>query len=106
MPKFNSIISPIGAHRRVAASFLWAFALLLAVWSARGTTYTLANPEDTVVGEDQTVETVYEDTLYDLAAKYSLGSEELIRVNPSIDPWLPGAGKKLIFPGRRLFPPP
>jgi len=38
-----------------------------------------------VVGDDQTVVTVYEDTLYDLAAKYSLGSEELIRVNPGID---------------------
>ena len=45
--------------------------------------------------EDQTVETVYEDTLYDLARKYGLGSEELIRVNPGIDPWLPGAGKKV-----------
>jgi len=67
--------------------------------------YTLANPNDTVVGEDQSVITVEEDTLYDLAAAYSLGSEELIRVNPGVDPWLPGAGKLLVVPGRHILPP-
>ena len=72
---------------------------------ARATEYTLANPDAAVVGEDQTVVTVYEDTLYDLAAKYSLGSEELIRVNPGVDPWIPGAGKTLIVPGRHILPP-
>ncbi len=58
-----------------------------------------------MVGEDQTIETVYEDTLYDLARKYSLGSEELIRVNPGVDPWIPGVGKKLLVPGRHILPP-
>ena len=72
---------------------------------ARATEYTLANPDAAVVGEDQTVVTVYEDTLYDLAAKYSLGSEELIRVNPGVDPWIPGAGRTLIVPGRHILPP-
>jgi L,D-transpeptidase ErfK/SrfK len=57
------------------------------------------------VGEDQTVQTVYEDTLYDLARKFSLGSEEVIRVNPGVDPWLPGADKQVIIPGRHILPP-
>jgi L,D-transpeptidase ErfK/SrfK len=72
---------------------------------AQATIYTLANKDDTVVGEDRTIETVYEDTLYDLAAKYSLGSEELIRVNPGVDPWLPGAGRQITVPGRHILPP-
>ena len=72
---------------------------------AHATEYTLASPDDAVVGEDQTVVTVYEDTLYDLARQYGVGSEELIRVNPGVDPWLPGAGKKLIVPGRHILPP-
>ena len=55
--------------------------------------------------QDLSVETVYEDTLYDLARTYGLGSEELIRVNPDLDPWLPGAGKKVIIPGRHILPP-
>ncbi len=73
--------------------------------SANATTYTLSKPEDTVVGQDQTIKTVYEDTLYDLARKYSLGSEEIIRVNPGVDPWLPGADKDLVVPGRHILPP-
>jgi L,D-transpeptidase ErfK/SrfK len=73
--------------------------------SAQATVYTLPTPSATVFGEDQTVVTVYEDTLYDLARKFSLGSEELIRVNLGVDPWLPGAGKQLVVPGRHILPP-
>jgi L,D-transpeptidase ErfK/SrfK len=72
---------------------------------ARATVYELSSPDQQVVGEDQTITTVYEDTLYDLARKYSLGSEEVIRVNPGIDPWLPGAGKQVIIPERHILPP-
>jgi L,D-transpeptidase ErfK/SrfK len=84
---------------------LLGIGLGLSVAPARATTYTLTKSDDAVVGQDQTVTTVYEDTLYDLAAKFSLGSEELIRVNPGVDPWLPGAGKELIVPGRHILPP-
>jgi L,D-transpeptidase ErfK/SrfK len=69
------------------------------------TEYPLTEPGQSVVGEDQRIQTVYEDTLYDLARQYSLGSEELIRVNPGVDPWLPGADKTLLVPGRHILPP-
>jgi L,D-transpeptidase ErfK/SrfK len=69
------------------------------------TTYLLSNPNDSVVGGDKSATTVYEDTLYDLARTYSLGSEELIRVNPGVDPWLPGAGKQITIPDRHILPP-
>jgi L,D-transpeptidase ErfK/SrfK len=84
-----------------------ALGLLAAVAAtpALATTYTLSKADDQVVGKDFTVVTVYEDTLYDLAAKYSLGSEEIIRVNPGVDPWLPGAGRTLIVPDRHILPP-
>lgn len=72
---------------------------------ALATTYPLTGHNDIVVGQDQSVITVYQDTLYDLARKFSLGSEELIRVNVGIDPWLPGAGKKLVVPDRHILPP-
>jgi L,D-transpeptidase ErfK/SrfK len=75
------------------------------VQPALATEYPMATASVAVVGEDTTVVTVYEDTLYDLARKFSLGSEELIRVNPGVDPWLPGAGKTLTVPGRHILPP-
>jgi len=80
---------------------------LFAAFSAPclATVYELTDPAQSVFGEDQRIETVYEDTLYDLARRYSLGSEELIRVNPDFDAWLPGAGKTVLIPGRRILPP-
>ncbi len=72
--------------------------------AAHATSYELDDPATQVVGEDQQVTTVYEDTLYDLARKYSLGSEELIRVNPGIDPWLPPTGSVITVPGRHILP--
>ena len=81
-------------------------ALLLATLSGpcAATVYELSDPAQSVLGADQSIQTVYEDTLYDLARRYSLGSEELIRVNPQFDPWLPGAGKTVLIPGRRILP--
>src|SRR5271154_4368360 len=94
------------AATRIAACAATCAATWLALASpARATVYPLTHPDDAVFGEDQTVVTVYEDTLYDLARAYSLGSEELIRVNPGIDPWLPGAGKVVVVPGRHILPP-
>jgi L,D-transpeptidase ErfK/SrfK len=72
--------------------------------TALATTYTLNDPAQRVVGEDLRIHTVYQDTLYDLARHYSLGSEELIRVNPQFDPWLPRADSELLVPGRHILP--
>jgi L,D-transpeptidase ErfK/SrfK len=80
-----------------------SLALLLA--PAQAATYELTGPDQTIVGQDQVITTVYADTLYDLARKYGVDSQELIRVNPGIDPWLPGAGKQVIVPGRFILPP-
>jgi len=88
-----------------AAPAVLALLTIGALSDANATAYTLEKPDDPVVGQDQTVETVYEDTLYALARKFSLGSEELIRVNPGVDPWLPGAGRHLVVPGRHILPP-
>jgi L,D-transpeptidase ErfK/SrfK len=101
-----ALARPALARRRTAAPVvLLALLTTTALSTAYATTYTLAKPDDTVIGEDQSIVTAYEDTLYDLARAYSLGSEELIRVNPSVDPWLPGAGKMLVVPGRHILPP-
>jgi len=94
--------APLTLLAAPALALLLAFAMAA---PARATVYVLAKDAPPVVGEDQTIVTVYEDTLYDLAAKYSLGSEELIRVNPGVDPWLPGAGTKVTIPGRHILPP-
>lgn len=46
----------------------------------------------------------YEDTLTDIARRFSLGYEEIVRANPGVDPWLPGEGTDILIPGRRILP--
>ena len=37
-------------------------------------------------------------------ATFGLGSEELVRVNPGVDPWLPRADRNVVIPGQRMLP--
>jgi L,D-transpeptidase ErfK/SrfK len=67
--------------------------------------YELNVGQPEVFGLDEYIEAKYEDTLVDIARRHSLGYEEITRVNPGIDPWLPGAGTKVLIPGRRILPP-
>ncbi|HEU4627709.1 MAG TPA: L,D-transpeptidase family protein [Steroidobacteraceae bacterium] len=83
--------------------FLLLIAAALAL-PARATEYVLDENAPQVLGEVTTYTTVYEDTFTDIARRYSLGWEELIRVNPGIDPWVPGAGKQLVIPTQRILP--
>jgi L,D-transpeptidase ErfK/SrfK len=102
--RFGIRLGHYGQRARLVATL----AVLLAVAAnepAQATLYPLATPDVSVVGEDQSIQTAYQDTLYDLARKFSLGSEELIRVNPGVDAWIPGAGKQVIIPGRHILPP-
>jgi L,D-transpeptidase ErfK/SrfK len=78
---------------------------LLAAMPAAAAVFALPTDGSPVVGTDLSVRTVYEDTLPDLAHRYSLGYYEIIRANPGVDVWIPGADKDIILPGRRILPP-
>ena len=82
-----------------------ALVLLAAAGTAHATVYVLSSPDAVLFGREERVVTSFEDTLYEIARRYSLGSEEVVRVNPGIDPWLPGAGKDIVIPGQRVLPP-
>jgi L,D-transpeptidase ErfK/SrfK len=73
--------------------------------TSRAVEFPLREDGAALIGEVQRVRTRYEDTLIELARKYSLGYEELVRVNKGVDPWLPGAGTEILIPGQRLLPP-
>jgi L,D-transpeptidase ErfK/SrfK len=79
------------------------FAALLST-AASATTYELGEGTPQIFGEITHYTTTYEDTFTDIARRYSLGWEEVIRVNPGIDPWVPGAGKELLIPTQRILP--
>ena len=56
------------------------------------------------IGEIIHYKTEYEDTLVKLARDHDLGFVEVRAANPLVDPWLPGAGVKMILPAMHLLP--
>jgi L,D-transpeptidase ErfK/SrfK len=45
-----------------------------------------------------------EDTLLDIARRHGLGYEDIVRANPNVDVWLPGAGTAVVLPTRYVLP--
>ncbi len=84
----------------------WLTLSIVIAWtSASATVYDLPADGSAVVGTDEHVKSTYQDTLLDIARRYSLGYEEIIRANPGVDMWLPGEGTDILLPGRRILPP-
>jgi L,D-transpeptidase ErfK/SrfK len=85
--------------------FRWLAVALACCQPAAAAVFELREDGGGIFGTVETIETRYEDTLIELARRYSLGYEELTRVNPGVDPWLPGAGTQVLIPGQRVLPP-
>jgi L,D-transpeptidase ErfK/SrfK len=63
------------------------------------------NPEtDQVIGTLQVTRASAEDTLSDIARRFNLGYEEIVRANPGVDPWLPGEGREIVLPTQYVLP--
>lgn len=88
---------------RIATPLAVLAALLLppAGWATK---YELPPEGTALFGSVEHTVTAYEDTLIDLGRRYSLGYEEIRRVNPDVDPWLPGEGTAVLLPGQRILP--
>lgn len=62
------------------------------------------DPADGVVGEVQVVQAREGDTLSDIARRFNLGYDEIVRANPGVDPWLPRTGTDVVLPTRFVLP--
>ncbi len=63
------------------------------------------DPEkDDLVGVVQVTRAGEEDTLSDIARRFNVGYEEIVRANPGVDPWLPGPGREIVVPTQHLLP--
>ena len=56
------------------------------------------------VGKMEMYRAKYEDTLVHLARKHGLGFVEMRAANPTLDPWIPGEGARIILPTQSLLP--
>ena len=66
--------------------------------------FTLSGNQDDVVGEVQITLASKDDTLPDIARRFDVGYEEIVRANPGVDPWIPGADRPVVVPTRFVLP--
>ncbi len=66
--------------------------------------FTLPQINDGVIGHVQVTTAYAEDTLADIARRFNIGYEEIVRANPSVDPWLPRAGTTVVVPTQFVLP--
>jgi L,D-transpeptidase ErfK/SrfK len=60
--------------------------------------------DDTVLGVVQRTTVGKEDTLPDIARRFNVGYEEIVRANPGVDPWIPGVGREVVVPTQFILP--
>jgi L,D-transpeptidase ErfK/SrfK len=66
--------------------------------------FMLADAHDDVVGTEQITIASQEDTLPDIARRFDIGYEEIVRANPGVDPWIPGEGRHIVVPTQFILP--
>jgi L,D-transpeptidase ErfK/SrfK len=66
-------------------------------------TFTIDATTD-VVGVVQKTLAGKEDTLTDIARRFNVGYEEIVRANPGVDPWLPGENHEIVIPSQFILP--
>ncbi|MBU2807016.1 L,D-transpeptidase family protein [Acidithiobacillus ferrooxidans F221] len=67
--------------------------------------FSLPAPGSNMVGQLQVVIARHQDTLLDIARHYDVGYNEIRAANPGVDPWLPGAGTRVLVPTQYILPP-
>ena len=89
----------------------FVFALILSIFGAyaAATTYDMPmNPGDTVLEQfpagNATTTVLQDETLLDVALRYTLGQTEVVKLNPKIDRWLIKKGSVVRLPNRRVLP--
>ncbi len=82
-------------------------AAVLAVFAAGGAragVFPYPGGAGNMVGRVRVVTARADDTLLDIARHYDVGYNEIVAANPGVDPWLPGAGARVVVPTEYILP--
>lgn len=85
--------------RAVALAWLLGADLL-----AQAEVFRTPDSGDDIIGEIRHARAHQEDTLIDIARRYSIGQDEMVMANPSVDRWLPKAGTDVVIPKEYILP--
>ena len=82
----------------------WLLLGWLTASAAQATVYPLPPSDVDLIGQVKVVYATKEDTLIDIARRYSLGYDEIVHANPGVDRWAPGEGNPIVLPTRHILP--
>jgi L,D-transpeptidase ErfK/SrfK len=89
---------------RVGALLVGLTLLGAASGAAVAEVFSMPGPGSDLIGEIRYTKAKYEDTLIDIAREFSLGQDEIVMANPTVDRWIPGDGKEVLVPKRFVLP--
>jgi L,D-transpeptidase ErfK/SrfK len=99
MIKLSEVL--VDKHKALAAGLL---CLGMAASPLRAEVFNMPAPGVDMIGAIQYTKANYEDTLIDIAREFSLGQDEIVMANPTVDRWLPGQGKEVLVPRQFILP--
>jgi L,D-transpeptidase ErfK/SrfK len=85
-------------------SWLGIVFMLVAPLDSTAEVFALPTDGSDLIGEIQYTKAKHEDTLIDIARDFSVGQDEIVMANPTVDRWLPGDGKEVLIPRQFILP--
>jgi L,D-transpeptidase ErfK/SrfK len=89
-----------GAGRRAVFGLI----LALGTSAAWAENYPMPPAGEDAIGEITYTKAFQEDTLLDVARRFSLGQEEIVLANPTVDRWMPRGGTQVLLPKLFILP--
>lgn len=87
-------------HALAAASLI----ILTAETPARAESFAMPSAGDDLIGALRHTKPRHEDTLIDIARRFSVGQDEMVMANQAVDRWLPKAGTDVLIPQEFILP--
>ncbi|HNP51757.1 MAG TPA: L,D-transpeptidase family protein [Nitrosomonas nitrosa] len=84
--------------------FFLLLATLLATPWGQAASWILPPADIDIFGQLQVIPASRDETLLDIARRYSIGQDEMLWANPLIDRWLPPDGADVVIPSRYIIP--
>ena len=89
---------------RVLRRAIGGLSLTLMPLLGQAEVYNMPAPGSDLIGQIQFIKARHEDTLIDIARRFSLGQDEIVMANLKVDRWLPGEGKEVLVPRQFILP--
>lgn len=106
----NPVVNTSTANKKrfLLGQILFCASLLFALNQTDAATFNLPKATDSLIdngmGKPVYVRAKQEESLIDIAVKYLLGQEEIVRANKGVDRWLPGENAEVRIPSSYLLP--